>query len=81
MADLDESLRIRKEAQVTCRPLQILVTKVDALSEFAGGGFAVTIWLPRHLALDSQEVKEVRSQLEAIKGVTKVWILLAPSAD
>jgi len=41
----------------------------------------VTIWLLRHLALDGPEVREVREQLEAINGVTRVWVLLAPSTD
>ena len=80
MSDSAESLRIHKEAQAICRPYQILVTKIDPISKIAGGGFAVTIWLPRHLALDSREVTEVRSRLETIAGVTKVWILLSPSA-
>ena len=80
MSDLAESFGIHQEAQAICKPYQIGVTKVDSLSEAAGGGFAVTIWLPHHLALDSHEVTEVRSYLEAIKGVTKVWILLAPDA-
>lgn len=81
MSALPESLRIHNEAQAICRPFQILVTKVDAMPEFAGGGFVVTIWLPRHLALDGPEVREVRAQLEAINGVTNVWVLLSPSAD
>lgn len=76
-----ESLRIHNEAQAICRPFQILVTTVDAFPGSAGGGFAVTIWLPRHLALDGPEVREVREQLEAINGVTNVWVLLSPSAD
>ena len=80
LSDLAESLRIRKEAQAICQAYQIGVTNVDPLSGAAGGGFAVTIWLPHHLALDNHEVTEVRSYLEAIKGVTKVWILLAPDA-
>lgn len=82
MSDLAESLRIHQEAQAICGPYQIGVTKVDPLSGAAGGGegFAVTIWLPCHLALDSYEVTEVRSRLETIAGVTKVWILLSPSA-
>ncbi len=80
LSDLAESLRIRKEAQAICQAYQIGVTNVDPLSGTAGGGFAVTIWLPRYLGLDSQEVREVRPRLEAIRGVTKVWILLAPDA-
>ena len=56
------------------------MTKVDSLSGAAGKGFAVTIWLPRTLALDSPEVAWVRDRLETIKGVTKIWILLAPDA-
>ena len=76
-----ESLRIHNEAQAICQPFQILVTTVDALPGSAGGGFAVTIWLPRHIALDGPEVREVREQLEAINGVTRVWVLLAPSTD
>jgi hypothetical protein len=56
------------------------VAKVDSLPGAAGEEFAVTIWLPRHLALDSPEVTAVRDRLETIKGVTKVWILLAPDA-
>ena len=80
MLVLAESLRIHQEAQAICQPYQIGVTKVDSLSEAAGGGFAVTIWLPRHLAINSPEVAEVRARLETIKGVTKVWVLLSPSA-
>jgi hypothetical protein len=78
--DLDESLRIRKEAQTICEPYRIQVVKVDPLPTAAGEGFAVTIWLPRHLSLDGPEVTAVRDRTEAIRGVTKVWILLAPDA-
>jgi hypothetical protein len=78
--DLDESLRIRKEAQTICQPYRIQVIKVDSLSAAGEKGFAVTIWLPRHFSLDGPEVTEVRDRIEAIKGVTKVWILLAPDA-
>lgn len=78
--DSDESLRIRKEAQTVCQPYRIQVVKVDSLPAAAGDGFAVTIWLPRPLALDGPEVATVRDRIEAIKGVTKVWILLAPDA-
>lgn len=80
LSDLAELLGIRQEAQAICQPYQIQVANVDLLPTAAGGGFAVTIWLPRHLGLDSHEVAEVRPRLEAIKGVTKVWILLAPDA-
>ena len=80
LSDLAELLRIRQEAQAICQSYQIQVTNVDPLSTAAGGGFAVTIWLPRHLSLDSHEVAEVRPRLEAIQGVTKVWVLLSPSA-
>lgn len=80
MSDLAELLRIRQEAQAVCQSYQIQVTNVDPLPATAGGGFAVSIWLPRHLGLDSREVAEVRPRLEAIKGVTKVWVLLAPDA-
>ena len=71
---------MHQEAQAFCEPYQIGVTKVDALPGAAGEGFAVTIWLPRHLALDSPEVAEVRDRVETIKGVTKVWVLLSPIA-
>jgi len=80
LSDLAESFRIHQEAQAICKPYQIGVTNVDPTPGAAGGGFAVTIWLPRHLDLDSREVIEVRDRLEAIKGVTKVWVLLAPDA-
>ena len=56
------------------------MTNVDPTPGAAGGEFAVTIWLPRHLDLNSRKVIEVRDRLEAIKGVTKVWVLLAPDA-
>jgi len=78
LSDLAELLRIHREAEAICQPYQIQVTKVDPLPGAAGGGLAVTIWLPRHLGPDSQEVTEVRDRLEAITGVTKVWILLTP---
>ena len=78
--DSDESLRIRKEAQTVCQPYRIQVVKVDSLPAAAGEGFAVTLRLPRPLALDAPEVTTVRDRIEAIKGVTKVWILLAPDA-
>ena len=80
LSDLAELLRIRQEAQAICEPYQIGVTKVDPLPGAAGGGFAVTIWLPHHLTLNSPEVAEARARLETIKGVTKVWVLLSPSA-
>ena len=75
-----EWFRIRKEAEAICQPYQIHVIKVDSLSALAGEGFAATIWVPRHLALDGPEVAAVRDRLEAIEGVTRVWILLAPDA-
>lgn len=78
--DSDDSLRIRREAQAICEPYRIQVVKVDSLPEATGQGFAVTIWLPRHFALDGPEVTTVRDRTEAINGVTKVWILLAPDA-
>ena len=80
MSDLAELLRIRQEAQAICQSYQIQATNVDPLPAAAGGGFAITIWLPRHLRLDSPELAEVRPRLEAIKGVTKVWVLLYPDA-
>jgi hypothetical protein len=80
LSDFAESLRIREEAQAICEPYRIGVTNVDPLPGVAGGGFAVTIWLPRDLALDGREVTEVRSRLESIPGVSKVWVLLSPSA-
>lgn len=79
--DQDESLQIRKEAQTICEPYRIQVVKVDSLSTAAGGGFAVTIWLPRNLSLDGPEVTDVRDRIAAIRDVTKVWILLAPDAS
>ena len=80
LSDLAELLRIRQEAQAICQDHKIQVANVDKLSGAAGEGFAVTIWLPRYLALDSPEVAAVRTRLETVKGVTKVWVLLSPSA-
>jgi hypothetical protein len=77
----DESLRIRNEAQAVCQPFRMQVVKVDSLPASAGEEFAVTIWLPRQFALAGPEVATVRDRIAAIKGVTKIWILLAPDAS
>ena len=78
MTELGQVGRIHEYAQAICGPYGIHVVKIDALEETAGGGFAVSVWIPAQLSWDGAQLKEIRSKLENIDGVTRMWQLLAP---
>ncbi len=72
-----ETDRIRREAEAICSPYNIAIAKIDRLPKAAGGDYAVNLSLPPGFATDNPQVREAISRLQAIQGVTSVFLLLA----